>query len=179
MINIKGLLSGLFQLTTDVVMTIPVHFIRNLYLKPFLGSRGKHSELCRNLDIRSPKRIRIGSNTTINKYVVLDGRGGILSIGNNVDIAQDCRIWTLQHDYNSPDYAAIGGDVTISDYVWIASGATVLPGLTIGEGAVVATGAIVTKDVPPYSIVAGVPAKKIGERNRNLTYKLGNRRWFH
>jgi len=111
--------------------------------------------------------------------VLLDGRGGHISIGNCVDIAQDVRIWTLQHDYDSPDYAAVGGPVQIDDYVWIASGATILPGVTIGKGAVVATGAVVTKDVPPYAIVGGVPAKKIGERSRDLRYKLGKERWFH
>lgn len=179
MIDLKSFISGLVQFTTEMVMAIPFHCIRNLYLKPLLGRLGHNTELCRNLDIRSPRRIRIGNHTSVNKHVVLDGRGGILSIGDNVDIAQDSRIWTLQHDYNSPEYIASGGDVTIEDYVWIASGATILPGVKIGKGAVVATGAIVTKDVSPYSIVAGIPAKKIGERSKELNYNLGNRRWFH
>ena len=54
-----------------------------------------------------------------------------------------------------------------------------MPGITIGKGAVIATGAIVTKNVPDYTIVAGVPAKEIGKRSQNLTYKLGTQRWFH
>lgn len=175
---LKSFLNGLFKFSTDIIMMIPIHFVRNCYLKIFLNKLGKNSEICRNIDFRSLRRIKIGSYSTINKHVVLDGRGGILTIGNSVDIAQDCRIWTLQHDYNSPEYKAIGGDVTIEDYVWVASGATILPNVKIGKGAVVATGAIVTKDVPPYAIVAGIPAKIIGNRNTNLVYRLGKRRWF-
>lgn len=101
-----------------------------------------------------------------------------MKIGNNVDIAQEVNIWTEQHDYNSPTYASVCKPVKIEDYVWIASRATVLPGVTIGKGAVVASGAIVTKDVPPYTVVAGVPARPIGIRNKELTYNLETRKWF-
>ena len=174
----KDFLSGLFYYFTGIIMSIPFHTIRNTYLRVILKSFGKNSRISRKVDIRSPRRIEIGQNTSINKNVVLDGRGGCLKIGDNVDIAQDCRIWTLQHDYNSPSYRSIGKDTNIEDYVWIASGATILPGVRIGKGAVIATGAIVTRDVRPYCIMAGVPAKKIGERNRNLNYKCGKRRWF-
>ena len=159
-------------------MKIPFHCARNVYLNMFLKKRGKHVEICRNVEIRYPKNILIGNFCTINKNVLLDGRGGTITIGNCVDIAQDVKIWTLQHDYNSPSYDAIGGDVIIEDYAWLASNVTILPNIKIGKGAVVGTGAIVTKDVAPYTIVAGVPAKKIGERKKELNYKLGNQRWF-
>ena len=125
----------------------------------------------RIVDLRSPYRISIGANTNINKKCVLDGRGG-LSIGNNVDIAQEVNIWTEQHDYNSPTYNSVNKRVVIEDYVWIASRATILPGVKIGRGAVV------TKDVPPLAIVAGVPAKTIGQRKNVMRYKLGSRAWF-
>lgn len=58
----------------------------------------------------------------------------------------------------------------IDDYVWICTGATVCANVHIGEGAVIAAGAVVTNDIEPYTIVGGVPAKKIGERNKNLDY---------
>lgn len=99
--------------------------------------------------------------------------GGGVIIGNNVDIAQEVNIWTEQHDYNSPDFVSIEKPVVIEDYAWIASRATILPGVTIGRGAVVACGAVVTKDVPPLCIVAGVPAKQIGIRKDVFNYKLG------
>ena len=104
--------------------------------------------------------------------------GGV-KIGNNVDIAQEGNIWTEQHDYNSPTYASVCKPVRIEDYVWVATRATILPGVTIGKGAVVASGAVVTKDVPPLAIVAGVPARVIGQRNESaLKYTLYSRAWF-
>ena len=85
---------------------------------------------------------------------------------------------TEQHDYNSSEYTPVASNVTIEDYVWIASRATILPGVTIGRGAVVVCGAVVTKDVPPLAIVGGVPSKIIGWRKDNMKYKLGDRPWF-
>ena len=132
---------------------------------------GKKVKFARNLDIRSPYRISIGNHVHINKNVLLDGRDS-LTIGNNVDIAQEVNIWTMQHDYNDPQYKAVGKPVVIEDYVWIASRATILPGVKIGRGAVVASCAVVTKDVPPLAIVAGVPAKIIGTRKDCMEYQL-------
>lgn len=160
-------------------MSCPFHCIRNIILKPFLGRRGRSVEICRHVEFTDPRKVYIGNHTTINKDVLLDGRGGKLIIGSSVDIAQECNIWTLQHDYNDPDYKAVGADVIIKDYVWLASRVTVLPGVTIGKGAVIATGAVVTKDVPPFAIMGGIPAKKIGERSYDLRYQLGDKRWFH
>jgi len=68
--------------------------------------------------------------------------------------------------------------VVVGDYVWIGARATILPGVTIGRGAVVAAGALVSRDVPPYAVVGGVPAKVIGERARDLRYTLNFRPWF-
>jgi maltose O-acetyltransferase len=64
----------------------------------------------------------------------------------------------------------VGGPVTIHDHAWISARAIILPCVTIGQGAVVAAGAVVTRDVPEYSIVGGVPAKPIGTRPKNLDY---------
>lgn len=174
----KDFLSGLIIFYFEGVFWIPIVWLRTLLVKHFLKSFGHHSSLRRFIDIRSPQRISIGSYSTVNKRVLLDGRGGTLTIGDCVDIAQDVQLWTLQHDYNSPHYSAVGKPVTIKDYAWIGTRAIILPGVTIGKGAVVAAGSIVTKDVAPFTVVAGVPAKPIRKRNKNLTYKLGKNRWF-
>ena len=137
-----------------------------------LKKLGAGVRFSRHLDIRSPYRISIGSHTHVNKNVLLDGRGASLIIGDNVDIAQEVNIWTMQHDYNDPQYLSVGKPVVIEDYVWIASRATILPGVKIGRGAVVASCAVVTKDVPPLAIVAGVPAKIIGSRKDCMEYQL-------
>lgn len=172
-------LNNLYLYLLSLVMKVPFHCIRNVILNQRLGKRGKHVEICRDVEFTNPRNVYTGDNCTINKNVLLDGRGGKIIIGNCVDIAQEARIWTLQHDYNDPDYKAVGGDVNIKDYAWLASRCTILPGVTIGKGAVVATGAVVTKDVPDYTIVGGIPARKIGTRSQNLKYQLGKQRWFH
>ena len=65
--------------------------------------------------------------------------------------------------------------VEIGDRAWIGSNVVVLPGITIGEGAVCCAGCVVTKDVEPYAVVAGIPAKKVGERPQILTYEFSGR----
>lgn len=75
-------------------MIFPIHYIRISFLRFLRMQIGKYTAICRGVDIRTPYRISIGSYTTINKHVVLDGRGGIV-IGNCVDIAQDVNIYGL------------------------------------------------------------------------------------
>lgn len=111
----------------------------------------------------------IGNHTIVNRNCYLDGRAGI-TIGNNVNISFGTTIISLQHDYNSPEFACQAGPVAIHDYVWIGARAIILPGVTIGEGAVVAAGAVVTRNVAPYTVVGGVPAKPIATRTKELVY---------
>lgn len=157
---------------------IPSHTVRKFGLKFLLGQIGDTSNVLMGIEIRNGKNVFIGENTVINANVLLDGRGGILRIGNNVDIAQETNIWTLEHDVHSNNHSDFGADVTIEDYVWIASRVTILPGVKIGRGAVVACGAVVTKDVPEMAIVGGVPAKEIGVRKSDLEYQLNYRPLF-
>lgn len=175
--EISSVVYSTWMLVTESIMWLPFYCIRHLWLRMFGIKMGQHNAIKRNVEIRFPQRISIGDYTTINKRVLLDGRGGII-IGSNVDIAQDAYIWTVEHDYNSPDYCGRPEMVVIEDYVWIASRATILPGVHIGKGAVIASGAVVTKDVPENAIVGGVPARIIGERKPVYTYHLGNRVLF-
>jgi maltose O-acetyltransferase len=89
-----------------------------------------------------------------------------------VSIGPEASILTLGHDPNCPVFADRGGDVVIGDRVWIGYRAIILPGVKIGEGAVIGAGAVVTRDVAPFTIVAGSPARKVGERNPDLEYRL-------
>jgi len=158
-----------------LINRIPIAFIRLWLMRRYI-TIGKHSNILLNVELLNANidksKVVIGNNCIINSRAVLDGRTGRIVIGNNVDIARETIIFTLEHDPNSDHHTTRSGDVVIEDYVWIASRVTILPGVRIGRGAVVASNAVVTKDVEPMAVVAGIPAKKIGERKSGLKYNL-------
>ena len=118
--------------------------------------------------------VRIGAHTRINRRVCLDGRGP-LTIGDNVSVSPEVAILTTQHAWRSPGFPLESRPVVIEDHVWIGMRATVLPGTTIGRGAVVAAGAVVSGDVAPMTVVAGVPARPVARRPDGATdYVLDN-----
>lgn len=161
-----------------VVGRVPSRTLRGLYLRLWLGryAQGAGVQLgCRFLNGR---KVSLGPRTVINFGCLLDGRIYPLVTGSDVSIGPEASILTLGHEPQSPDFADRGGPVTIGDRAWVGYRAMVLPGVTIGEGAVVAAGAVVTRDVAPYTIVAGNPASEIGKRNRDLTYRLKHRPWL-
>jgi acetyltransferase-like isoleucine patch superfamily enzyme len=137
------------------------------------------AKIHKGLEIISASKVHIGPGTIIGQDALLDGRESI-RFGSNVNLGGEVAIFTLQHDVRSSTFAAVGGPVTVGDRAWLSFRTTILPGVTIGEGAVVAAGAVVTKDVPPYTIVAGIPAKVIGNRPQDLTYDFSHNRapWF-
>jgi len=164
---------------------LPSHSIRRFFYRLCGIKIGHGSTIHMMARIYDPRYIAIGDDTLIGEKATLDGRRqlpnskGALTIGSHVDIASEVMIWTSQHDIRSDDMKAIEEPVVIKDYVFIGPRSIILPGVTIGKGAVIAAGSIITKDVSPMSIMAGVPAKKIGERKQgHLNYKLGRPRLF-
>lgn len=160
-----------FKLFSGFFLSIPVYQLRVFFLRLFLKKMGKNIYVGRNLKVISPYNICIGDNVVINDGVLLDGRRS-LNIGNNVDIARDAAIWTLQHDYNDDYHRVSGGPVHIEDYCWICYRSVVLPNILIGRGAVVAAGALVTKNIPPLKVYGGIPAHEINTRMSGLKYEL-------
>lgn len=163
--------SILFRTTAPFFMWLPSLWVRRIFLSIFLKKFGKYNYVARNVDIRWPRQISIGCNNVINKHTVLDGRGGLI-IGDNVDIAQDVMIWTEQHDKDDSLHRTEAKTVIIEDYVWVASRAVILPGVHLKKGCVVGAGAVVTKEVKPLDVVAGIPAKVVSKRNNKLEYTL-------
>lgn len=110
-------------------------------------------------------QVSIGDDVSLAAYVHIWGGGGV-SIGNRVMIGTHTSISSLTHDYNSKEMfrTRIEKNVLISDDVWIGSNCTILPGIRIGKGAVIGAGSVVTRDVDPGCIVAGVPARVINNR---------------
>lgn len=173
---LKMYIRGFLTLLLKYLSHFPSQFVRNFTLRYFFKLKlEKGSILYSGFTIRKPNKIFIGRGTVVGYNCELDGRMG-LHIGENVNISSDVKFYTLQHDYNSSDFRAVGAQVIVEDYVWVSVCAIILPGVTIGKGAVIAAGAVVTKDVEPYSIMGGIPAKKIGERNQELNYVPSNYR---
>jgi maltose O-acetyltransferase len=165
-------LHSFVQIYLKLIAYTPSQFVRRNALRAAGAKIGQGVLFYHGFEIYHPWKVHIGGNCSLGFHVVIDGRGG-LSIGSNCNISSDVAIWTAEHDIQSPDFRYVAEPVTIGDYAWISHRAIILPGITIGPGAVVAAGAVVTKDVAPYTIVAGVPATKIGDRNRNLKYDPG------
>lgn len=115
--------------------------------------------------------IQIGDNVSVNQgsYVIARKK---ITIGRNTRIGEYSSIRDNSHIFDEPSIPVIeqgfsSSDVVIEDDVWIGRCVTVMPGVRIGKGAVVGAHSVVTNSVPPYTIVAGVPAKVIGERKQN------------
>lgn len=155
-----------------LVCHIPSRSLRNAWLKRLLAEFGDAAFVALHVEIKDPAGVRLAPRSVVMSHCILDGRGAALTIGCDVAISDGAHIWTLDHDANSPDFGVRGRAVTIGDHSWIASRATVLPGVTVGRGAVVAAGAVVTRDVAPLSIVAGIPARSVAQRRCTLEYKF-------
>jgi acetyltransferase-like isoleucine patch superfamily enzyme len=175
---------------------IPSHTVRLFLYRYFFHIKiGAHSSVHWLARFNNPSGIEIGHNTIIGNDAFLDGRfprvwvkgenkfiGYIkclfgssyrpLKIGNNVSIAGEVRIYTMEHDIDDPHFKEVGDAVTIDDYAVIGTRVTILPGVHIGRGAVVASGAVVSHDVEPFTVVGGVPAKFIKDRSKDVRYTL-------
>ena len=155
-------------------------------LAPLYQHRWRHSKIYGSVRMDTPpyRRFSLGKRSVIESFSCINNavgdvligdhtRIGIhntiigpVTIGNHVNLAQGITVTALNHNFSDlnkriDEQGISTQPVTISDDVWIGANAVILPGVTIGQHAVVAAGAVVTKDVPPYSIVAGVPAKVI------------------
>ena len=166
------------------VETRPRWFIR--LLAPLYQHRGKHSVIHHSARMDTPpyRKFSLGDYSIVESFACINNAVGDViigdhtriglhntiigpvTIGSNVNLAQGITVTALNHNFSETnkriDEQGISTNaVTIDDDVWIGANAVILPGVKIGNHCVVAAGAVVTKDVPPHSLVAGVPAKVI------------------
>lgn len=141
---------------------------RTFFWGLFLKRMGKGVVIFAGTKILSPNNVSIGNNVFIHSNCTLDGHGG-LEIGNFAIMAENVKIMTFNHSYD--DYRIpirrqpfALAKVVIEEDVWIGSNAVILPNVTVGKGAIVGAGAVVAKNVAPFSIVGGVPAELIKYR---------------
>ena len=126
--------------------------------------------------------ITIGSDCLIGEYSVIRGQGGV-HIGDRVYTSPFTQIIAVNHVFDDPDRPFVDQGITaegivIEDDVWLGAGAVITDGVRVGRGSVVAAGAVVTKDVPPHTIVGGVPARPIREIT-GQEIQRGDKRIFH
>jgi len=166
-----------FFIANHLVAHIPSFRFRHWYYRYILDYKiGKCSSIHMGTFVTG-ENISIGDHVVLNRNCYLDGRIGI-DVGNNVSISPEVYIISMEHDPDSPGFDTIGNIVTIQDYVFIGARAIIMPGTTLGKGSYIGAGAIVTKDINPYRIAVGVPAREIRDRNRNLNYECTYFPWF-
>jgi len=162
---------SLNYLTNHVVGHIPSFGLRHAWYRRVLGVRlgsGTAVHLGCYVWFYGPGQLRrdglvIGAHSRINRGCCLDARGS-LRIGENVSISPEVTILTAFHPIDDPQFRVATRPIEIDDYAFVGTRATILAGVRIGRGAVVAAGAVVTRDVPPLAVVAGVPARQVGTR---------------
>jgi acetyltransferase-like isoleucine patch superfamily enzyme len=166
-------------LTNHVISHFPSYTIRHGWYHKVLGWHigpgasillGQHIQMA---GVRtSGRKVVIGKGTVINYGCLLYTTGGIV-IGDQVSISAGVWLVTGTHDINHPQFIDSYKPIVIGNHAWIGMRATVLGGVTIGEGAVVMAGAVVTRDVEPYAVVGGVPARVVTQRTlQNLSYSF-------
>lgn len=159
------------------ISMIPSHHLRRFVYKCLGAEIGKNVVFHFRTEIRGIHKLKIGKGTIIGDNALLAAQRG-LTIGENVNISSNVSIYSGAHDHRDPYFRSTPQrtrPITIGNRVWIGSNAIILTGVNIGEGAVCCAGCVVTKDVEPYAVVAGIPAKKVNERPQDLRYEFSGR----
>lgn len=142
--------------------------MRARFWKLFIKKMGKKVFIMDSCIISSPLGIEIGDHVCINHHTTISGKGS-LKIGNFIMIGPNCNILTADHGSKNQTepmmfQEIVYGPVEIEDDVWLGANVVILPNVKIGRGAIVGANAVVTKNVPAFAIVGGVPAKLIRYR---------------
>lgn len=151
-----------------VVLDLTPWFVRGGVMRLLGLKAGRHVFLDHRVYLKYPWMVRMGDHVSINRgvefYPDFFG-GGRIVLGSNVRVAPNVRLHAAGHDTADLAYTEIGGTITVGDDVWIGAGAILLPGVTVGPRSVVGAGSVVTRDVPADTVVAGVPARVIRQRD--------------
>jgi len=166
-------------MTNHLINRLPSHIVRIFWYRRVLGfSIGPRVAVLLGCRFDSSKKLTVGQGAVINEKCRIDTRGHVY-IGANASLSSEVVVLTASHRPNSDGFEGYTADTRIEDHSWIGTRAILMPGVTIGRGAIVAAGAVVTKNVAPLEIVAGIPARRIGVRRSSLSYELDYQRFLH
>src|SRR5438067_11119837 len=169
---------GLLYLCNQIIAQLPSHQLRLRFYRGIMRyAIARHSFIFMGAHFDCRGGFSLGDHSVINERCRLDNRG-TLRIGSNVSVSSEVCILTADHDPQSESFTGRNRAVEIADYVFVVTRAVILPGCKIGRGAFVAAASAVTKDVEPFTIVAGNPARPIGRRPQNIEYELNYGRLF-
>ena len=150
---------------------MPLASLRSIYFRMLGFNLSRGASIGMGFSFYTRGNLALGQRSIINRDCIIDNRGPI-AIGDDVSIARNVHIFTAGHDPDSPFFEMTVSSVRIESHVVIFADCVVMPGITIGRGAVVFAGSVVTKDVPPFAIVGGAPAKILRKRLADPIYKL-------
>lgn len=145
-------------------------FARGWMWRPLLEQCGRGVMIDHKVYFKYPWLVSLGDDVSVNRGVEFYPgvmQHATIRVGNRVRLAPNARIHAAGHDPDDPQLADSAEPICIEDDAWIGASAIVLPGVIIGRGAIVAAGSVVTRNVDPWTIVAGAPARTIRRRNVN------------
>jgi maltose O-acetyltransferase len=146
------------------------YFIRYIFFKVLFKEYGKNVMIDYKTFFRYMSSIKIGNNVSINRgceFFTSANLGTIIDIKDNVTFSPNVKIYGMGHDVKYLNLPDTSGDIIINEYVWVGANSIILEGVNIGKASIVAANSVVINDIPPYSIVAGIPAKIIKKREVN------------
>jgi len=141
----------------------PFFEVRSQILRIFGASIGKNVHIYPTVKVFLPYNLKVGDYSAISSCVNIYNIA-LVDISDMVTISQESFLCTGTHDFRSPLLPLVSTPIVVSSKVWICAQAFVSPNVTLGEGSVVGARSVVTKDVPPWSVVAGNPARTISKR---------------
>lgn len=148
----------------------PLFFWRAMLLRIFGAKVGKGSRIYPNIKIWAPWLLQVEDVVAIANGVDVYNPGGV-RLGHHVVLSQGSYLCGATHDFNDEGFPMVWKPIVIEPYGWVCARAIVLPGVIVGEGAVLGAGAVANKNLAPWSVYAGNPSCKVGERNRFVEAK--------
>ncbi|WP_346840698.1 acyltransferase [Metapseudomonas otitidis] len=175
--NIKKLILPFYRLYRSFLLYIynywltrlPVYWVRKLYLNYVLKISVGRKSFVHMGCFFYPGKIIIGDNSVIGRDCHFLGT---ITIKNNVSITAKTYIFTVTHYKDDAAFGVFDTPVIIEDYAWVGAKAMILPGVKIGRGAILGAASTATKSVPDYAVFVGAPARQVGVRSREISYKL-------